>query len=150
MGSLAAPRRAPKAAMKCCPLPILALLVVSALPPGASAQAAATPAVAAASTAPLRMPGTRPAPRRQSATESSANAAAPGELRPERPVTPQISIPLGKTAPAPLKTPARAPRAGSPAPAGGVDDAAARCQAEEDASLRAECRARLAPAKLPK
>ena len=136
--------------MKPCSLPILALLLFSALPPAASAQTAAAPAAAAASTAPLRMPATRPAPRRQSATESSTNAAAPGELRPERPVTPQIVIPLGKTAPAPLKTPARAPRTGNPAPVGGVDDAAARCQAEEDASLRAECRARLAPAKLPK
>jgi hypothetical protein len=65
-------------------------------------------------------------------------------------VTPQISIPLGKTAPAPLKTPARTSRAGSPAPAGGIDDATARCQAEEDASLRAECLDRVARTKAPK
>jgi hypothetical protein len=161
MRAIAALRRTAKAIMKICPLSLLALLICAALPLAASAQTVATPsnsaatpapatAAAPAASVPLRSPATQPAPRRQSARESSTNAVAPGKMRPERPVTPQISIPLGRTTPAPQPTPAPPPRAGNPTATGGVDDAAARCQAEEDATLRAECRDRLARAKTPK
>ena len=128
-------------------LPIWTLLLAGALPPDALAQMAVPPAVAA-SAAPLRLPDTRPPPRVQSVEESSANAAVPGDLRPERPVTPQIDIPFGQPEPVPVKPTARTRR--NPAPPGGIDDAAARCQAEEDAALRAACRDRLGRAKAPK
>ena len=82
-------------------------------------------------------------PRMRSPAETGNRAVAPGDLRPERPVTPQISIPFGKLPPPP-KAEAGAVRRGNPAaPSGTVDDAAARCESQVDDQLRAACRARL-------
>ena len=128
-------------------LPILALLTVGALPPPALAQPVLPPG-APSPASPLRLPGARAPSRLQSVEESSTNAAAPGDLRPERPVVPQIDIRFGESAAEPPIEPTTA--SGRPAPPGGIDDAAARCQAEEDAILRAECRDRNARTPAPK
>jgi hypothetical protein len=62
-------------------------------------------------------------------------------------VTQQLTIPLGKSKGPPQRTGA-APRNGTTA--GGsaaINDAAARCNAESDPQVRADCRAGLTPAK---
>ena len=83
-------------------------------------------------------------PRLRSPAETGNRAAAPGALRPERAVTPQISIPFGKAPPPPPKAETGAATRGNPiAPSGTVDDAAARCESQVDDRLRAACRARL-------
>jgi len=74
----------------------------------------------------------KPAPRLMTPAETRDSAAAPGQLRPERPVLPQVSIPLGKMPPRP------AARAGS-ASTGAVHDATARCMALESEPERAKC-----------
>jgi len=114
----------------------------------ASAQPASAPnalpslgASAASAPAPTQPVG----PRLRSPAETGNRATAPGDLRPERPVSPQISIPIGKPVPADgpnadrrvLKRPA-------PPTTGSIDDAAARCESQVDDTLRADCRARLA------
>ena len=83
-------------------------------------------------------------PRLRTPAETAARAAAPGDLRPERPVVPQVSIPLGKKTPPTTKRETRAMRNGTAAASGGVHDAAARCEALADAEERASCRAGLA------
>ena len=83
-------------------------------------------------------------PRLRSPAETGKNATAPGDLRPERPVTPQISIPFGKSPPPPSKREERVIQRATAASGGGVDDAAARCEAQVDDQVRAACRARLA------
>jgi hypothetical protein len=75
-----------------------------------------------------------------SPAESRDSASPPGDLRPERPVTPQVSIPLGKTPPARAKPESRVVRPGKAASTGGIDDAAARCEAQSDEQARAKCR----------
>ncbi len=83
-------------------------------------------------------------PRLRTPHETANQAAAPGDLRPERAVAPQISIPFGKK---PTTTPRRVerlPPRGKAAAAGTVDDAAARCGAQADPQERATCRAKLA------
>lgn len=111
----------------------------------ASAQSSAPMAepVLPASAASAPVPAAPAGPRLRSPAETGNRAAAPGDLRPERPVTPQISIPFGKLPPPP-KGEAGAARRGNPAaPSGTVDDAAARCESQVDDQLRAACRARL-------
>lgn len=104
--------------------------------PMAAPDAPASSASAPASAAPV-------GPRLRSLAETGNRAAAPGDLRPERPVTPQISIPFGKTPPPP-KGEARAAKRGNPAAANGtVDDSAARCESQVDDQVRAACRAKL-------
>lgn len=83
-------------------------------------------------------------PRLRTPAETAARAAAPGDLRPERPVVPQVSIPLGKKTPPTTKRETRAMHNGTTAASGGVHDAAARCEALADAEERASCRAGLA------
>ena len=119
-----------------------AAMAFAVLPLAAGAQASApSPELAASTPAPVRI---KPGPRLLTPVESRDRATLPGDVRPERPVTPQISIPLGKT-PAPARTPepigAKPNR--SPAPAG-VEDAAARCEAQVGEQVRAKCRDRLA------
>lgn len=79
-----------------------------------------------------------PAQQRDSAT-------APGTLRPERPVQPQVQVPLQA---APPPQPASAPAGVIPpnpaASAGGMSDAVARCEAKTSAVERAKCRRDLA------
>ena len=85
----------------------------------------------------------KPGPRLLTPHESRDSATQPGDLRPERPVTPQISIPLGKTPP-----PATPPNPNAArrklTPAAGVEDAVARCEAQIGEQVRAKCRDRLA------
>ena len=102
------------------------------LPPGASSAPAA--------------PASKPTgPRLRTPAEIGNRATAPGDLRPERPVAPQITIPFGKTSSPPAKNEARVVPRGSPAQTGGgIDDSAARCEAQADEPLRAACRAKLA------
>ena len=83
-------------------------------------------------------------PRLRTPAETAARAAAPGALRPERPVVPQVSIPLGKKASPTTKPETRAMRNGTAAASGGVHDATARCEALADVQERASCRAGLA------
>lgn len=105
--------------------------------PGRAAVAASAPRV-----------GPRaPAPRPRSLSEAADRAAAPGEMRPERAVAPQIKIPLGKTPPPPSRSEAAVVAKGRARSVGGVDDAAARCEAIDDDKQRAACRA--APAAKP-
>lgn len=70
------------------------------------------------------------------------NGAPPGALSSGPVVTPQITIPLVKAVPDPVDPPAL--RGGKPAPVGGINDAAARCEAQADVQARARCRDRLA------
>jgi len=118
---------------------LLLIAVCLALSPWAAMAQASAPA-AAASAPPL----TKPGPRLATPAESRDRTSPPGELRPERPVTPQISIPVGRTAAPPSKTDPRTGRAAKPLFSGKVDDAVARCEAELGARERAECRERLA------
>ena len=65
--------------------------------------------------------------------EKLESAAPPGELRPERTITPQITIPLSKTPPDSTRSQGR--------PSGSqVDDSAGRCAAIADENQRAMCR----------
>lgn len=117
---------------------------------GVHAQASASPELPGASAS---APASAPAGLRlRSPAETANRAAAPGDLRPERLVAPQITIPFGKKPPVVPKRDAPAlPRSGV-APAGGIDDAAARCESQVDPQELAVCRARLARearAKLP-
>ena len=117
--------------------------------------------------------GVRPGPRLLTPTETRNSATAPGDLRPERPVTPQIRIPFGKApspvapvAPAPPVPPvppvlapgpfqARPGESGQPLPNGPARAAeaahnarnaraAARCEALVGEQVRAKCRDALA------
>lgn len=121
-------------------------------PPPASAKPAAAPAKSAdngakAATATANAPApaivVKPAasapvqPKRQTRPLTSAekleSVAPPGELRPERTITPQITIPLSKTPPDSTRSQGR--------PSGSaVNDSAGRCAAIADENQRAMCR----------
>ena len=95
----------------------------------------AAPAQAASAAAPPRI---KPAPRHLTPTEARNSATTPGDLRPEEPVIPQISIPLGRKPPGPApapKAPGRRDKVATP----GIDDAAARCRAQASSQARAAC-----------
>jgi hypothetical protein len=121
--------------MKIPHLPLLAALLMSALP-ALPAWAQANPPAATASSPPTPAPK---GPRLLSPAEKRANAdaATSPDLRPERPVVPQIRIPFGK---APRPAPASAPPPLRKAPPNGVGDAAARCDALTTEDERAACR----------
>jgi hypothetical protein len=109
--------------------------------------AAAQPAAAAALPGASAPTATKPAPRPLSPNELRESASPPGDLRPEDPVKPQISIPLGKKPVATLSPEPRAQRrigSASAAAAGGINDASARCEAEVGAAERSACRTKLA------
>ena len=121
---------------------LLATTVVLALTPWAPllhAQPTVTTAVAAAAaSAPASSPlGDIPGRRVLTPTEKRESSSMPGDLRPGDRVTPQIVVPLRKTPPSPA---APATRAAS-AP-GGIDDTAARCEAQASQQARESCRAR--------
>lgn len=101
------------------------------------------PAPAPAASAPPTATA-RPGPRPMSPAEMRDAAAPTADQRPEGQVTPQLSIPLGRTPPAPLKLPTRAANRSPAASAGAIDDGAARCEAASEAQLRASCRDTLA------
>ena len=118
-----------------------AALAQPASAPDLSASAPGAPSSPAAPPAPVRKTG----PRLLTPAESRDSATVPGDLRPERRVTPQISVPLGKRAPAPNEPASRPGRAAAAVlPAGDIDDAAARCEAQRGEQVRAKCRDELA------
>jgi hypothetical protein len=126
-------------AMKIRCLPLAAVLVLAVAPFAVMSQASA-PSVSAAP----KPPSAKPGPRLLTPEESRESASTPGDVRPERQVAPQVSIPLGKKPPAPLKSDAGASRRKNGAPPGGIDDAAARCEAQVGEQVRAKCRDQLA------
>ncbi len=117
----------------------IAMVLGFGLPAAVMAQSSALPSLAASaplSAKPLPLP-----PRPLTPAELRDSGSAAIDDRREGTVTPQISIPLGKTAPAPMKPDARPARRGvPPTSAAGIDDAAARCEAQADAKARAACR----------
>ena len=120
--------------------PWLAALTLTTAMVSATAQSAA-PAASAPASAPA--PST-PEPRVQTPTELRDSATPPGDLRPEERVTPQIVIPLRKTAPSTKAQRAAARRGVAASASGGIDDSAARCEAEASKATREACRASLA------
>jgi hypothetical protein len=125
---------------------LAAALAVAVLPCVAvAAEAGAAPKVPAAS-AP---PAAKPAPRLSSPTDPldnplSSGGVPSGGLRPSGDTTPQLTIPLGKNPPPPLKSETRAVQYDKAGSRGGINDAAARCEAEASADARAKCRDKLA------
>ena len=134
--------------MKTLPLAIaltLAAWLISSIAQTATATATATAPAMPEASAPS---AGKPLPRPLGPAELRESATAPGDLRPEDPVRPQIKIPLG-TRPAPSLAPE--PRAqrrigSASAASGGINDASARCEAEADSQARLACRNKLAQA----
>ena len=122
--------------MKIRSLPMIVALVAAALPLLTLGEAS-EPSTAAAASAPVA------GPRLPTAAEQRDNAATP-DLRVERSTTPQIIIPLGRKTDTPRVSRTAATRGAAAASAGGIDDAAARCEAQTSAPLRATCRRQLA------
>jgi hypothetical protein len=128
-------------------LPLLVALFGATAPALVLAQASAPPSMAASATSSPAPAG----PRLLTPTEQRRNvdeATAP-DLRPDRPVVPQISVPLGRKPPVPAPSASRAPRNGAAAPPGHIGDAAARCESAPGDLERAACRKRLAETKPP-
>ena len=125
--------------MKLHHLPLAAAALIAALLPGAWAQGNAKPAAPAASAA----KETKPGPRVVTNSEQRETSAPPGALRPDPKVAPQVSIPLVNTPTSAAKKPFVG-RSGTAAPTGGIDDSAARCEAETTAQLREQCRNKFA------
>jgi hypothetical protein len=75
--------------------------------------------------------------------EKRDSAAVPGDVRPGEPVVPQLSIPLGRTPPAPTLSKAQQQRQQKAAAMGGVDDSLARCKAAAAPAERDACLTRL-------
>jgi hypothetical protein len=96
-------------------------------------------APAASSVAPIA-PGVKPPQRLLTPEEKRDSNAQPDDLKVDRAVAPQLTIPFGKTPPSPAKGDARAARRSPAASAVGVDDGVARCEAEADDATRAICR----------
>ena len=126
---------------------LLAALLLSAvvLPQSAFAQASAPPPLAA----PASSPPTPSGPRLLSPAEKrdNADAAAAPDLRPDRPVVPQIRVPFDRAPP--VSTASAPRRSGGAAPPGPIGDAAASCEAQPSDQQRASCRKQLAQAKPP-
>jgi hypothetical protein len=99
------------------------------------------PLAAAAASAPPVV--NKAQPRAMTAAEKRDSASVPGDVRPEEPVVPQISIPLGKTPPAPTLSKAQQQRQDKAAAMGGVDDSVARCKAAKTPAERDACLTRL-------
>ena len=119
----------------------LAAWLISSIAQTATATAPALPEASAQATG-------KPVPHPLSRTELRESATPPGDLRPENPVLPQISIPFGKKpAPSLAPEPRAQRRIGSASAAsGGINDASARCEAEADSQARLACRNKLAQA----
>lgn len=121
-------------------LPLAAALTLAAWLISSIAQTATEPPLPGAS-APT---ATKPTPRSLSPSALRDSATPPGDLRPEDPVRPQLSIPLGRK-PVLAPEPRAQRRIGSAsAAAGGINDASARCEAEADPQARLACRSKLA------
>lgn len=103
----------------------------NAAPVAAAPASAPSTVVKPAASAPYKG---KPATRPLSADEERESSMAPGELRPERTIVPQVTIPLGR------KPPDTTHMTGKPG--GSVNDAAGRCAALSDENERAICRER--------
>jgi hypothetical protein len=129
--------RAEETVMKSPGLSLIVALSCAVVAPSGWTQASAPPSAPAASAA-SALPAPKAGPRLMTPAEKRANAAAAigSDLRPERPGTPQLSIPFGKKPP---PAPKDAGGAGTAEPAASaiVDDAA-RCESQAPA-LRAKC-----------
>ena len=127
--------------MKIRHLPLAAAMALAASSFAAQAQVTTPAQILAASAAPAAKTG----PRLLTPTQSRDSATTAGDVRPERPVTQQVSIPLGKK-PTPSALPKRPPGSAQPngAAAGGINDGAARCEAQVDEQERAKCHDKLA------
>ncbi len=126
------------------PIWILTLACSWALATTANAQAPArvpVPVAEAAASAPAVV--NKAKPRAMTAAEKRDSATVPGDVRPEDPVVPQLSIPLGKTPPAPVLSKAQQQRQDKAAAMGGVDDSVARCKAAATPAERDACLTRL-------
>ena len=121
--------------------PVAALLACVALPPGAWAQASAPDAQSPAASAPA---AAKPRPSPLTPQQLRESATSPGELRPEHATVPQVNVPLGRKPAVPVKPQSKASRRGEAEPADGIDDAVARCEAQADRQVRADCRAKMA------
>lgn len=126
---------------------VAAAVWVPVMPVMASAQASApVPSLSASAVLPAR-----PGPRLMTPAEKrdNANEAASPDLRLDRPVAPQISVPLGRTPPGPTPSETRAVRRGTSA--NGIDDAAAKCDADAVGErARIKCREQLATPPQPR
>ena len=126
-----------------CLKPVIALVIACQSLMSMAQAPATTPAPEPVASAPVPT-GVRPGPRLLTPVESRDSATQPGDVRPEHPVTPQISIPLGKTPPT-ARTPEPIGVKRNRVPAStDVDDAVARCEAQVGEQVRAKCRDRLA------
>jgi len=126
----------------------LAVAALLGLCPLAS-QAQYTPPASAArvTVAPSAPAPAKPPPRAMSPATQRDSAAMPDETRPEGKPVPQLSIPLGRGEP--TKTTVGVSKTGKSRTGGGVDDSAARCNAEADDTARALCRDRAAATPTP-
>ena len=116
---------------------------VTATPAVNGARSASAPVLVVKPAASAPVPVKRQT-RPLTAAEKRESAASPGELRPERTITPQITIPLGKIPPdaARASTGSRTGTGtGTGKPSGSaVNDSAGRCAAIVDENERAKCR----------
>jgi hypothetical protein len=131
--------RLPSVAARVAACAIACAAQVALAQPSLPPTAADVPASGASAPAAARPVG----PRLRSPAETGNRATVPGDLRPERPVTPQISIPFGKSPPPPSKREERVTKRNTAASGGSVDDAVARCESQVDDNVRAACRAKL-------
>jgi hypothetical protein len=127
-------------------LPVTFAIVMALLPLASeAAEAGAVAPVAVASAA----PSAKPSPRLSSPTDPLDNPLSSGGLpsggmRPSGDTTPQLTIPLGKNPPPPLKTESRAVQRDKAGSRGGINDSVARCEAQSTAEARAKCREKAA------
>ena len=126
-------------------LPVSAALALALALPAAMAQTGVSSPAAVAS-APR---AAKPSPRPLTPAELRDSGSSEANDRPVGAVTPQISIPLGKK-PAPPSMPySRAARPDAGAASGGINDSAARCEAQASEQARAACREKLTRARKP-
>ena len=115
---------------------------VTAKPAANGARSASAPVLVIKPAASAPVPVKRQT-RPLTAAEKRESAAPPGELRPERTITPQLTIPLGRTPPDAAGTATGAGtgtgKTGKPS-GSAVNDAAGRCAAIADENERAMCR----------
>ena len=104
--------------------------------PTASDATASAPATVA-SAPPLKTIGPRLLTPEQK--RDNADLTAAPESRPDRAVTPQLTIPLGRKAAPAAGGPAAVRGSKPPSASGGVDDAAARCDALSNKQARLVC-----------
>jgi hypothetical protein len=132
-------------------LTLVAALLSASLHSFALAQSGAPPVAASAASAASAQAPTGPRMLTPTEQRNNADNASAPDLRPDRPVVPQISVPFGRAPPpAPGSAPSTPRRRGEAAPPPApIGDAAARCESMTSDLERAACRKRLAQAKAP-